>query len=100
MIFWPFYFLFTAICLLVGLFLLVKPKAAIELQRRFYEKINWRIEPISISKEIRNTRLMGLFLLILWLASLIFSGVLTSKAEAFSMSKLSLPTHLSVCVCL
>jgi len=48
----------------IGLFLLLQPVLAIELQRRFYEKINWRIEPISMRKEIRNTRIMGIFLIV------------------------------------
>ena len=47
----------------VGLLLVLKPDWAIELQRRVYEKINWRIEPISMQKEIRNTRVMGVFLI-------------------------------------
>ncbi len=46
-----------------GLFLALKPRQAIELQKKFYTKINWNIEPISLGKEIRNTRLMGLFLI-------------------------------------
>jgi hypothetical protein len=48
---------------LFGIFVFFKPSSAIELQRRFYEKINWKIEPISMTKEIRNTKLMGLFVL-------------------------------------
>lgn len=47
-----------------GAFLVFKPLAAFELQRRFYEKINWRIEPISIEKEIRHTKWMGIFLMV------------------------------------
>jgi len=50
--------------LALGAFLVLRPTAAFELQRRFYEKINWRIEPISVSKEIRNTKWMGIFLLV------------------------------------
>lgn len=50
---------------LIGLFLFLKPNSAIELQRQFYERINWRIEPISLAKEIRNTKIMGLFLIII-----------------------------------
>ncbi len=46
----------------LGLFIIMKPELTIELQRRFYELINWRIEPVSMSKEIRNTRMMGMFL--------------------------------------
>ena len=47
---------------IIGLFLFLKPTLAIEIQKRFYAKINWRIEPIDFSKEIRNTKIMGIFL--------------------------------------
>ena len=57
--------LIVIMSLAIGLFLIFKPSSAIELQRRFYELINWRIEPISMQKEIRNTKLMGLFLIII-----------------------------------
>jgi len=53
-----------AISILIGLFLFLNPVLAIEIQKKFYAKINWRIEPISIAKEIRNTKIMGLFLII------------------------------------
>jgi hypothetical protein len=39
--------------------LIIKPEFDIEIQRRFYARINWRIEPVSLEKELRNTRLMG-----------------------------------------
>jgi len=55
--------LFPAISILIGFFLFLKPVSAIEIQKKFYEKINWRIEPISMQKEIRNTKIMGLFLI-------------------------------------
>jgi len=58
-------FIFSFGGLVVGLFLIANPYLGIEIQRRFYEKINWKIEPISLSREIRNTRLIGWFLLIL-----------------------------------
>jgi hypothetical protein len=57
--------LIPTISLFVGLFIFLKPTLTIEIQRRFYEKINWKIEPISMQKEIRNTRLMGLFLIVI-----------------------------------
>jgi len=58
--------------LLIGLFFLFRPAELIEIQRRFYARINWKIEPISMSKEIRNTRLMGAFIIILALVALVF----------------------------
>ena len=51
----------------------LKPARTIEAQRRFYLRINWRIEPVSMRKEIRNTKLMGVFLIILALAGAVFS---------------------------
>ena len=54
--------LITISSILIGFFLFLKPALAIQIQKRFYEKINWRIEPISMAREIRNTKIMGLFL--------------------------------------
>jgi len=42
-----------------------------EIQKKFYEKINWRIEPISMQKEIRNTKIMGAFLAVAAIATII-----------------------------
>lgn len=61
----------SAISILMGLFLFLNPLLAIEIQRRFYEKINWLIEPVSMPKEVRNTKIMGIFLLIMALLTLI-----------------------------
>jgi len=57
------------IAVLLGGYIYVNPERVIDLQKRFYTLINWRMEPISMSKEIRNTRLMGLFLIIFTLMS-------------------------------
>ena len=62
----------SIIGLFIGLFVFLKPKITIELQRRFYEKINWRIEPISMQKEIRNTKIMGLFLTAIVLLTIVY----------------------------
>ena len=60
-----------ALSLIIGIFICLRPAAAIDLQIRFYEKINWRMQPVSMQKEIRNTKIMGLFLIFLSL----FSGI-------------------------
>jgi hypothetical protein len=57
----------------LGLFLIIMPAGAIEIQRRFYASINWKIEPISQEKELRNTRLMGVFLIAVVILALILS---------------------------
>jgi len=61
--------LFSIVGLSIGSFFIFKPELAIEIQRRFYAKINWRIEPISLKKELRNTRIMGWVVIILILAT-------------------------------
>ena len=54
----------ASISLGLGLFLSLRPRLAITLQQRFYRLINWDMKPISLEKEIRNTQIMGLFLII------------------------------------
>lgn len=49
----------------IGIFLITRPKSAIRIQQKLYAKINWKIEPISMSKEIRNTKIMGFILIVL-----------------------------------
>lgn len=56
----------------IGLLIFLKPVLAIEIQKRFYAKINWRIEPISMQKELRNTKMMGIFLFALAVVTLLF----------------------------
>jgi hypothetical protein len=62
--------LISGVGIAIGAYLLLNPSSAICLQVRFYEKINWRIEPISMKREIRNTRIMGLFLIIICLITI------------------------------
>ena len=63
---------FSLVSLFVGVFLAAKPQQAMKIQIKFYEKINWRVEPISIDKEIRNTRAMGVLLLVVFVVSLLY----------------------------
>lgn len=49
-----------------------KPKKVIDMQIALYRPFNWKIEPISMKKEIRNTRIMGFAVLILGVLSLAF----------------------------
>jgi hypothetical protein len=64
--------LFSFSGVIVGLLIYFKLTLAIEIQKEFYEKINWRIEPISMPKEIRNTKTTGAFLVIIAIATMIF----------------------------
>lgn len=72
---WLFCYLITmvfVVCISIGIFLFFCPILAIELQKKFYENINWKITPISMAKEIRNTRVMGLFLTVSSIAAMIY----------------------------
>lgn len=60
------------IAILFGALVAWKPKKTIDIQIALYRPLNWKIEPISMKKEIRNTRLMGLTVLILGIFSLIY----------------------------
>jgi hypothetical protein len=62
---------FSLFGIAAGLIIFFNPSQAIEIQRKFYEKINWRIEPISMPKEVSNTKIMGIFLCLLSLITLI-----------------------------
>ena len=63
----------TAIlALLNGLICSLNPRLAIKIQQKFYERINWKIEPINLAKELRNTRIMGLISLALAIALIIY----------------------------
>lgn len=57
------------VVLVYGVFLVLRPRLAINLQIDFYKRINWKMEPISMEKEIRNTRAIGLLLIVLTLAT-------------------------------
>jgi len=47
-----------------GLFLFISPIKAIDMERKFYERRNWRLEPISMKKALLNIKVMGLILMI------------------------------------
>jgi len=68
----PIALLFIFAGLIFGAFVYLKPEPAIKMQMKFYEKINWRMVPVSMQKEIRNTKIMGLFLFIFCLAAVVY----------------------------
>ena len=56
----------------IGLLLFLRPSMAIDIQRKFYAFINWRMEPISMQKELRSTRIMGIIFIIVALAAVVY----------------------------
>jgi hypothetical protein len=73
----PLLILISLSSLIIGLFIFLKPALAIEIQKKFYAKINWHIEPISMQKEVRNTKIMGLFLIGVGLLNIFYAALST-----------------------
>lgn len=65
--------LVVGLSIAVGCFVYLKPRLVIDIQIGFYRKINWKIEPVSMEKEVRNTRIMGLSLVLIALFAGIYS---------------------------
>jgi len=64
--------LFILAGIIFGAFVYLNTPLAIKMQMKFYKKINWRMEPVSMQKEIRNTKIMGLFLFIFCVLAIIY----------------------------
>lgn len=62
----------AVIAVLFGALIAWKPKKVIDIQIALYRPFNWKIEPISMDKEIRNTRIMGMTILVLGILSFLF----------------------------
>lgn len=65
-------YLVSLIGIMLGVIVYKNPAWVIEIQRKFYEKINWRIVPISLERELRNTRRMGFMLIAIGLLALAY----------------------------
>ena len=63
----------------VGSLLILRPGQVIEFQKRFYFKINWRMEPINMALEIRNTRIMGFIMMGVVIACIVYTIVLHGR---------------------
>ncbi len=69
-------FLATALlAFFMGMLIFLRPRETIEMQIHFYRLINWRLEPISWGLELRNTRLMGVFLMVMVVGIIFLVGM-------------------------
>lgn len=50
------------VCVLMGILFWALPDKAIQWQISFYRMIGWRIEPISMEREVRNVQGAGCFM--------------------------------------
>ena len=57
----------------LGLFFYLRPRVAMEIQRKFYLSINWRMEPVNYPKEVRATQIMGLMLIFISITAVIYT---------------------------
>ena len=64
--------LIAVMAIALGAFLLLRPRKAIDVQIAFYRRINWKMEPVSMTKEITNTRIMGASVLIFGVISIVY----------------------------
>lgn len=56
--------LIAIVSVVMGIIFTAAPRRTIEAQIAFYRLINWKMEPVSWEKEIRNTRIMGIIALV------------------------------------
>lgn len=64
--------LFINAGIIFGLWVFFNTEFTMRVQTSFYKRINWFMEPISMQKEIHNTRIMALVLIIVSLVSVIY----------------------------
>jgi hypothetical protein len=67
----------SSLSIIVGTFLHLKAALAIEMQRKFYLNINWRIEPVSMEKELSNTKVMGRMLVFIGIVTVLVYAMMT-----------------------
>ena len=65
----------AAVAIIFGTVIAWKPRKAIDIQAALYRPFNWKLEPISMEKAIRNMRIMGMTVLILGIISLVYTLV-------------------------
>lgn len=66
----------ATISIIFGALLAWKPGEVIKIQAAIYRIFNWRLEPISMEKEIKNMRIMGSTLLILGVLSFVITYIM------------------------
>ena len=62
----------VTIVIVFGALIAWNPRKIIDAQTAIYRLINWKMEPVSMEKEVRNTGIMGLALLILGIIALVY----------------------------
>ena len=70
------FFIIAAVSLSFGLFVALNPEKMIALQCEFYRRfINWKIEPIDMDKEVRNTGMLGIIVVLFVVISCVYLSI-------------------------
>ena len=72
MILVPISIMLIIVGIIVGVLMFFYPVSVMRMQVKFYEMINWRIEPISLQKEFKRTKYSGLYLVVLCLFAILY----------------------------
>lgn len=72
---WVIFLATSVIAFFMGMLIFLRPRETIEMQIHFYRLINWRLEPVSWGLELRNTRLMGVFLMLIVVGIIFLVGM-------------------------
>ena len=62
---------FSAVTILLGALLTWGPKKAIDIQAALYRPFNWKLEPISMDKAIKDVRRMGIWTMALGIVAIV-----------------------------
>ena len=63
------------VAIVLGTFLILRPKKVIDIQIALYRPFNWKLEPISMTKAVGRMRFMGTLLLALGVCLLIYIAI-------------------------
>ena len=65
-------FVAIAVIMMFGAWIVKWPRKVIDLHVAFYRLLNWKVEPISMDREIMNTRFMGTVVVVCGIAAIIY----------------------------
>ena len=64
--------IFAAVAILFALLMIFNPALIIKIHIKTAEKSNWRTEPISMEKELKNTRFRGINLIAISILAIMY----------------------------
>lgn len=67
----PLLIIFVAVGILFALFMIFNPALVIKVHIKTSAKSNWRTEPISMEKELKNTKFRGVILVAISILAII-----------------------------